>query len=169
MLSILLNGRAIGTAELHNGVLRASCAQASGYIYRLELVGESCLSMGVMVPQNGEFVLSRSGISGKDWQYCQVLRSLPEEPLCPPLPFALSHGEDISSWDFCTDSLLRDCLSATQGVKTAVHRGERYVYFPLTTDAPCAMAPFFFCLTCFESNGKLYAAIKISGGMPAPV
>ena len=169
MLSILLNGRAIGTAQLHNGVLSASCTQESGYIYRLELVGDSCLSMGVMVPQNGEFVLSRSGITSDNWQYCQVLRSLPGEQICPPLPFALSHGEDVSNWDFCTDELLLDCLRAAYGVKTAVHRGERYVYFPLVTDAPCAMAPFFFCMTCFESKGKLYAAIKITDGMPAPV
>ena len=169
MLSILLNGRAIGTAQLHNGVLSASCTQESGYIYRLELVGDSCMSMGVMVPLNGEFVLSRSGITGDNWQYCQVLRSLPGEQICPPLPFALSHGEDVSDWDFCTDELLRDCLCATKGVKSALYLNVRYVYFPLLTDAPCAMAPFFFCMTCFESKGKLYAAIKIADGMPCTV
>ena len=169
MLSILLNGRAIGEAQLDNGILQAKCPMDSRYIYRLELVGAEVVPLGVMIPAEGAFTLRKSGITQAGLRYCEIKRCLPGESVASPLPFALSQGEDIGSLDFCTDELLRDCLRATKGVKSALYLNVRYVYFPLLTDAPCAMAPFFFWMTSFESKGKLYAAIKIADGMPCTV
>ena len=169
MLSITLNGHTVGRASLSGGIITAACPADKKYIYRLELKGAGRLALGVMVPRGDEFVLTRSNIPHGSWSGCEVLRSLPGENICPPLPFALSHGEDGGGWDFCSDELLKSCLQATPRVKTAVYRGERYVYFPLNSELPCPMAPFFFCMRVFDAGSMQYAAIKITGNMPEPV
>lgn len=169
MLSIVLNGQTVGQASLNGGLITAACPADKKYIYRLELTGITRLPLGVMVPRGNEFVLTRSGIPHGDWSGCEVLRSLPGEHICPPLPFALSHGEAVGGGDFCSDELLKSCLLALPDAKTALVGGERYVYFPLRTDVSCPMAPFFFCMRVFDANDVQYAAIKITDGMPEPV
>lgn len=169
MLSVLLNGRAVGDAELKSGVLRAQCPIDGRYIYRLELVGERVLTLGVMVPKNGFFTLTKSGIAQNGWQYCEIKRCLPDESAAAPLPFALSHGEDALECDFCADELLRACLQSTPQLKTALYRGERFLYFPIDLASPCPMAPFFFCLRCFEVSGHTYAALKLKDDIPRPL
>ena len=169
MLSILLNGHTVGSASLQNGTFQAKCPIDNGYIYRLELVGDGRLPLGVMLPQGGDFVLKKSNIPQKDWLHCEALRSLPGEKICPPLPFALSHGESIGDCSFCTDELLKNCLIRTQGIKTAVWDKVRYIYFPFVLSEESPMAPFFFCLSCFEADSVYYAAIKIEDNIPRPV
>ena len=169
MLSITLNGHTVGRASLSGGIITAACPADKKYIYRLELIGRESLPLGVMVLRGGEFVLKYSNLPHSDWSSCEVLRSLPGERPFSPLPFALSHGEEPGGWDFCSDELLKSCLQATPRVKTAVYRGERYVYFPLNSELPCPMAPFFFCMRVFDAGSIQYAAIKITGNMPEPV
>lgn len=169
MLSIVLNGQTVGQASLSGGIISAACPADKKYIYRLELTGHTRLPLGVMVPRGDEFVLTRGNIPHGNWSGCEVLRSLPGEKICPPLPFALSHGEAVGDGDFCSDELLKSCLQATPRVKTAVCREERYVYFPLNHNQPCPMAPFFFCMRVFDAGNVQYAAIKITGNMPEPV
>jgi hypothetical protein len=169
VLSIVLNGQTVGQASLNGGVISAACPADKKYIYRLELTGSTRLPLGVMMPRGNEFVLTRSNIPQGDWSGCEVLRSLPGEKICPPLPFALSHGEAVGDGDFCSDELLKSCLCCLTDAKTALVGGERYIYFPWRTDASCPMAPFFFCMRVFDAGNVQYAAIKITDGIPKPV
>ena len=170
MFSLFLNGHTVGSAAVEKGCLEASCPIDGRYIYRLELVSDSRrLPVGVMMPRENSFVLKKQNLPPDSWLCGEILRSLPGESICPPLPFALSHGEAVRDCEFCADALLQQCLRQTRDAKTAMHAGERYVYFPFVQGQDDPMAPFFFCLTCFYRKGTAYAAFKLKNDIPCPI
>jgi len=162
MLPIYLCGEKIGTLQRTGRGISACCPINEGYIYRLELIGEQCMPLGVMMPRGDIFILEKRGeFDLSKWQYAEILRSLPNEAAALPLPFAISHGVPVMQCDFVKDDLLRQCLTRQGSAYTAVYRGKRYVYFPFdgTKDSP--MSAFFFCLTVFDIRNRLYAAFCI--------
>ena len=162
MLPIYLCGDKIGYAERTSSGLKAACPMESGYIYRLELIGKTNLSLGVMIPKDNRFVLEKHGdFFENDWKYAEISRCKVGDSVAFPLPFALSHGSSAVSLDFVTDKLLKDCLSLQKSVFTAVFHGTRFVYFPFDTSCQSSMAPFFFCLTVFDTPRGLFAAFCI--------
>ena len=131
MLPVYLCGEKIGYIERTSSGIRGVCPMDAGYIYRLELVGKDSLPLGVMMPSGGNFALEKKGnFALSDWEYAEILRSKAGESITPPLPFALSHGKRVESFDFIEDAFLKECLSKQEDVCTALYHGMRFIYFP---------------------------------------
>ncbi len=171
MLPIYLCGEKIGTLQRTGRGISACCPINEGYIYRLELIGEQCMPLGVMMPRGDIFILEKRGeFDLSKWQYAEILRSRPGEVSAFPLPFAISHGASVMQCDFVKDDLLRQCLIRQDLAYTAVYRGKRYVYFPFDTAKDSPMSAFFFCLTVFDIQGRPYAVFCIDeNNIPVPL
>lgn len=171
MLNLYLCGEKTGYVQQTSQGILARCPMESGYIYRLELVGEKAEILGVMMPRDGYFVFEKQGKFDLDkWRYGEILRSRPGETVALPLPFALSHGKPVTDWDFIKDALLKECLCLQPDARTAIYKDRRYIYFPFRTEQENPMSAFFFCLTVFSVKDDLYAALCIDeNNMPVPL
>ncbi len=171
MLPIYLCGEKAGTLQRTGSGLSARCPTDEGYIYRLELVGEQCMPLGVMMPRDGFFILEKRGeFDLSKWQYAEILRSRPGETAAFPLPFAVSHGKPAAQCSFVKDDLLRECLLKQGSSHTAVYKGKRYVYLPFDPEQDSHMSAFFFCLTVFDVQDRPYAAFCIDeNNIPVPL
>ncbi len=157
---LFLGRREIGRVDLSGADgkydLYAVCPR-SDYVYRV-FDGEK--SLGVMLPRDGDFVLSKKGVSCR--KSFEILRCRPSEEIARPLPFALSQGEETKDFSFLKDELLKKSLSAAENVRCAHFGGKDYIYFPFA-DGESPMSPFFFCLSVIEYGGGLYAAFCLDG------
>ncbi len=171
---IYLDDSSIGTLRWtrEGGEVRiyASCRYEEGFIYRL-YVGDSLdaekLSLGVMMPENGRFVLLKNipehkcafMLSSSDVAAVIDRRRPGEERSTPPLPFAFSKLEKlpVASED---GDYVRAAFSRAGGYH-ALHMGIRYYVAPWEPGKELIPSSFFCLLTYFRFEQKGYIVLCV--------
>lgn len=122
--------------------LEASCPYVPEQIYRLVVETETGLRpLGVMLPENGLFVLRREIPAGETPLRAVLDRSRPGESHLPGLPLAASAFSPAAE----EEPLLLACARAG-ALESADFLDTHYVRFPLELGGACPFAPYF-CLT----------------------
>ncbi len=123
--------------------LQADCPGAPGWIYRLVLqTDRGAHRLGVMLPENDRFVLTREIPAEALPQRALIDRTLPGEAHLPGLPLAFSAFSQARE----EETLLAACASDESGLRSAVWDDTTYLLYPIRFGDICPMAPFF-CLT----------------------
>ncbi len=142
--------------------LRGVCPAEPGLIYRLHVQTERGeRRLGVMLPEEGRFVLSREIPAGEVPLSACIDRTLPGEEHLPGLPLALSAFSQIRE-----DTLPADC---GERVKAAVWKDTRYLLFPLVFGTSCPQAPWLCITTVIDHQGRFYGVFCEKQGQFLPL
>lgn len=135
--------------------LFGSCPLEEGWIYRVAIKMESRTeALGVMLPENGRFVIRREILSLEKPQIAFIDRSRPGEAHLPGLPLAFSA--------FSVDREIPGLLSADW-------MDERFFLYLWQPGTACDCSPFFCLSRIIEAGGRLYGAFRKAKGIFQPI
>ena len=133
--------------------LQVRCPFEDGFIYRAMMyTGLDMIPLGVMLPQQGQFVLEKQLFLQTVPVSVHIDRTLPGEYHLPGLPLALSaflKGED---------GLLRGSWLDTE-----------FLLFPLQAGAECPWAHLLCLASAIEREGRQYAVLCTEKGDCIPL
>ena len=135
-------------------LVECSCPCEAGMIYRVVLQTDAGLHrLGVMLPEDQNFVLRREFPAGNRPYAAFVDRTLPGEAHLPGLPLAFSV--------FAKDAEEENALGCT--AESQLLCGDwmdtRYLLFPLKSGSACCAAGLLCITTPLEYRGVLYGAV----------
>ncbi|MBE6994696.1 MAG: hypothetical protein E7423_08670 [Ruminococcaceae bacterium] len=149
-IPLLLHGRETGVLRLAQGQLHASCPFEEGYIYRVTLLrGAETIRLGVMVPQDGRFVLTKRIRGLESLENCSALidRRLPGQTSEDAI---LPGAEPIDRLDL--DEELKACFLRAGGL--CCERGDDIIlFFRWRPGQELIPAQYFALLTYRELDG----------------
>ena len=135
-----------------------SCPYEAGMIYRVILQTDGALHrLGVMLPEDQNFVLRRELPAGSMPHAAFVDRTLPGEAHLPGLPLAFSAFEQDTS----EENVLECAVAGTLLCGDWIHT--RYLLFPLMPGESCCVASLLCIATPLLYNGALYGVICRQG------
>ena len=139
-----------------------TCPFEKGYIYRVFLVSrENELPLGVMVPEGGEFRLSKSSRAVADFLSSgdvgvRVERYIPGERNMIPLPFAFSRLERRKGG--FSDEVLAH-LSEKKDAFYCEADGRKYLVFEIVPGGECPFSAVLSVAVPVFYGGKIYGAV----------